>query len=133
VSRPGVSYAFPQRGCAPRKFDHATPWRCRDRSMAREGFAGPLCGQERAHSEHVSWRLFACAAALAAWDRHILSNRHALLEVEGELKRVSAGQDALERKLYMLETHQKVRAHMGGGASASAGAGAGRGYVWSRR
>jgi len=47
------------------------------------------------------------ASALAAWDRHILSNRHALLEVEGELKRVSAGQDALERKLYMLETHQK--------------------------
>jgi hypothetical protein len=28
---------------------------------------------------------------------------------EGDLKRVSAGQDALERKLYMLETHQKVR------------------------
>jgi nuclear pore complex protein Nup62 len=48
------------------------------------------------------------AAALAAWDRHILTNRHSLLEVEGELKKVGAGQDALERKLYMLETHQKV-------------------------
>jgi hypothetical protein len=49
-----------------------------------------------------------CAAALAAWDRHILTNRHSLLEVEAELKKVGAGQDALERKLYMLETHQKV-------------------------
>lgn len=50
------------------------------------------------------------AAALAAWDRQILSNRHALLEVEGELKGVAAGQEALERKLFLLETHQKVRA-----------------------
>jgi hypothetical protein len=48
------------------------------------------------------------AAALSQWDRHILSNRHALLEVEEELKRVGAGQEALERKLYLLETHQKV-------------------------
>jgi len=47
------------------------------------------------------------AAALAAWDRHILSNRHSLLEVEEDLKKVSAGQEALERKLYLLETHQK--------------------------
>lgn len=47
------------------------------------------------------------AAALAAWDRHILSNRHSLLEVEGELKSVAAGQETLERKLFLLETHQK--------------------------
>ena len=45
---------------------------------------------------------------LAAWDRQILTNRHSLLEVEGELKGVSAGQEALERKLFLLETHQKV-------------------------
>lgn len=51
----------------------------------------------------------ASVAALAAWDRQILSNRHALLEVEGELKGVAAGQEALERKLFLLETHQKVR------------------------
>jgi len=47
------------------------------------------------------------ASALSAWDRHILANRTALLEVEGELQAVAAGQDALERKLFMLETHQK--------------------------
>ena len=62
---------------------------------------------------------FPHAAALAAWDRHILGNRHALLEVEEELKRVAAGQDTLERKLYMLETHQKVRRE----ASSNAGMG----------
>ena len=53
---------------------------------------------------------------LAAWDRQILTNRHSLLEVEGELKGVSAGQEALERKLFLLETHQKVRGRGGGGA-----------------
>ena len=48
------------------------------------------------------------SAMLAAWDRQILTNRHSLLEVEGELKGVSAGQEALERKLFLPETHQKV-------------------------
>lgn len=49
------------------------------------------------------------AAALAAWDRHILSNRHALFATEEELQRVSAGQQVLERKIGMIETHQMVR------------------------
>eukprot|EP00955_Chlamydomonas_euryale_P116307 366410-Chlamydomonas_euryale.AAC.6 len=52
------------------------------------------------------------AMTLAGWDRHILTNRHALLEVEGNAmlllpQAVVAGQDALERKLFLLETHQK--------------------------
>ncbi|GFH14924.1 Nsp1_C domain-containing protein, partial [Haematococcus lacustris] len=45
--------------------------------------------------------------ALAAWDRGILTNRHELLKAEASLKAVVAGQDALERKLNLLEAHQK--------------------------
>ncbi len=41
------------------------------------------------------------------WDSSILSNRRALLELEEELRRVVRGQESLERKLQMLETHQK--------------------------
>lgn len=48
------------------------------------------------------------ARLLAAWDSAVLSNRHALLDVEQELRAVHAGQEALERQLGMIETHQKV-------------------------
>ena len=41
------------------------------------------------------------------WDSSILSNRRALLELEEELRRVVRGQESLEKKLQMLETHQK--------------------------
>lgn len=47
------------------------------------------------------------AAQLAEWDRHILTNRRALLDLEDELQRVAQGQEALEKKLGLLETHQK--------------------------
>lgn len=47
------------------------------------------------------------AEALAQWDSSILSNRRALLELEEELRRVVRGQESLEKKLQMLETHQK--------------------------
>lgn len=47
------------------------------------------------------------AEALAEWDKHILRNRHALLGLEQQLKQVMAGQDALERKLSLVEMHQK--------------------------
>ena len=47
------------------------------------------------------------AEALAEWDRAILSNRHSLLNLEEDLRRVLSGQDALERRLQMLEAHQK--------------------------
>lgn len=47
------------------------------------------------------------AEALAEWDKAILSNRHGLLALEEDLRRVLAGQDALERRLQMLEAHQK--------------------------
>lgn len=47
------------------------------------------------------------AEALAEWDRAILENRHALLGLEEEFRRVLAGQEALERRLQMLEAHQK--------------------------
>lgn len=49
------------------------------------------------------------ATSLSEWDRHILRNRSALLSVEEELRRVDVGQGALERKLGLIETHQKVR------------------------
>jgi hypothetical protein len=49
------------------------------------------------------------ARRLALWDAAVLSNRHALLAVEQELRAVHAGQEALERQLGMIETHQKVR------------------------
>lgn len=48
------------------------------------------------------------ARVLAAWDGAVLANRHALLAVEAELRAVHAGQEALERQLCMIETHQKV-------------------------
>lgn len=47
------------------------------------------------------------AETLAQWDRVILGNRHALLALEENLRRVLGGQDALERRLQMLEAHQK--------------------------
>lgn len=47
------------------------------------------------------------AEALAEWDRAILSNRHALLSLEEDLRKVLGGQEALERRLQMLEAHQK--------------------------
>lgn len=47
------------------------------------------------------------AEALAQWDAAILSNRRALLELEEELRKVVKGQESLEKKLQMLETHQK--------------------------
>jgi hypothetical protein len=50
------------------------------------------------------------ARLLDAWDKAVLSNRHALLDVEEELRAVHAGQEALEKQLGMIETHQKVGA-----------------------
>lgn len=50
------------------------------------------------------------ARLLATWDSSVLSNRHALLDLEAELRAVHAGQEALDRQLGMIETHQKVRA-----------------------
>ena len=47
------------------------------------------------------------AEELAKWDTSILENRQALIQLEEELKRVLAGQDALERRLQMVEAHQK--------------------------
>lgn len=47
------------------------------------------------------------AEALSQWDSSILSNRRALLELEEELRKVVKGQEGLEKKLQMLETHQK--------------------------
>lgn len=49
------------------------------------------------------------ARVLATWDSAVLSNRHALLDLEAELRAVHAGQEALDRQLGMIETHQKVR------------------------
>jgi hypothetical protein len=48
------------------------------------------------------------ARVLATWDSAVLSNRHALLDLEAELRAVHAGQEALDRQLGMIETHQKV-------------------------
>ena len=48
------------------------------------------------------------ARLLATWDSAVLSNRHALLDLEQELRTVHAGQEALDRQLGMIETHQKV-------------------------
>lgn len=53
---------------------------------------------------------------LAAWDSAVLSNRHALLDLEAELRAVHAGQEALDRQLGMIETHQKVCMQPGAGA-----------------
>jgi len=47
------------------------------------------------------------AEELSKWDQSILENRQALIQLEEELKRVLAGQDALERRLQMVEAHQK--------------------------
>lgn len=46
---------------------------------------------------------------LATWDSAVLSNRHALLDLEAELRAVHAGQEALHKQLTMIETHQGVR------------------------
>lgn len=46
------------------------------------------------------------AQSLAEWDKYILKNRHSLLSLEGELSRVVKGQEHLEKKLDILETHQ---------------------------
>lgn len=48
------------------------------------------------------------ARLLATWDSAVLNNRHALLDLEAELRAVHAGQEALARQLGMIETHQKV-------------------------
>jgi hypothetical protein len=45
---------------------------------------------------------------LATWDSAVLSNRHAMLDLETELRGVTAGQQALDKQLGMIETHQKV-------------------------
>jgi nuclear pore complex protein Nup62 len=47
------------------------------------------------------------AEELSVCDKSILENRQALIQLEEELKRVLAGQDALERRLQMVEAHQK--------------------------
>eukprot|EP00878_Enallax_costatus_P036453 GHUV01040940.1.p1 GENE.GHUV01040940.1~~GHUV01040940.1.p1 ORF type:complete len:604 (+),score=248.82 GHUV01040940.1:79-1890(+) len=57
--------------------------------------------------EKHSVSFVAQARTLAAWDSAVLSNRHTLLNVEQELRAVHAGQQALERQLGMIETHQK--------------------------
>ncbi len=44
---------------------------------------------------------------LAHWDREVLRNRHTLLELEEALRKVSLGQESLDMKLSLLETHQK--------------------------
>lgn len=49
------------------------------------------------------------AGVLAGWDRTILGNRRDLLALEEEIRRVAACQQSLERKVVLLETHQKVR------------------------
>lgn len=64
-----------------------------------------VCSQEL---EKHSVAFVRQAQLLAAWDSAVLSNRHALLDVEQELRQVHAGQEALERQLGMIETHQKV-------------------------
>jgi hypothetical protein len=51
------------------------------------------------------------ARLLATWDSAVLSNRHALVDLEAELRAVHAGQEALDRQLGMIETHQKVGQH----------------------
>lgn len=47
------------------------------------------------------------ASKLAEWDRQILTNRHTLVELEDELNKMATGQDALDKRLCMLETHQR--------------------------
>lgn len=61
------------------------------------------------------------ARLLSTWDSAVLSNRHALLGLEAELRAVHAGQEALDRQLGMIETHQKVRGRMRGGAAKTDG------------
>lgn len=60
------------------------------------------------------------AEALAAWDRAILGNRGALLALEEELRRALGGQEALERRLQMLEAHQRGIHEALGGMEAEA-------------
>ena len=53
-------------------------------------------------------RSFSRAAdALASWDTAVLAARGALLEQEARVARAAAAQAALERKLGLLEAHQK--------------------------
>lgn len=47
------------------------------------------------------------AEALSRWDAAILGNRGALLALEAEVSGVVAGQEGLERRLALLETHQQ--------------------------
>lgn len=47
------------------------------------------------------------AEALAEWDAAILRSRHSLLGLEQALKGVMAGQEALEKRLALVEAHQK--------------------------
>jgi hypothetical protein len=58
------------------------------------------------------------ARLLATWDSAVLSNRHALLDLEADIMKVHRGQQALERQLGMIETHQKVRTLLAAGPSA---------------
>jgi hypothetical protein len=58
------------------------------------------------------------ARLLATWDSAVLSNRHALLDLEHDLLKVHKGQQALEMQLGMIETHQKVGTLLAAGRSA---------------
>lgn len=51
------------------------------------------------------------AGQLADWDRDVMIARRSLLDLEDLLKQVSQGQQSLERKLGLLETHQKEVHH----------------------
>ncbi|RMZ56988.1 hypothetical protein APUTEX25_005050, partial [Auxenochlorella protothecoides] len=63
------------------------------------GWASELEARSASFTKH--------AAALAEWDAVILSNRRSLLALEQEVRKVLHAQEALERKLAMLDTHQR--------------------------
>ena len=66
-----------------------------------------IIGEWNAELETRSRAFVKHAHALADWDARILKSRHALLTLEEELRSALAGQEALERRLAMLETHQR--------------------------
>lgn len=47
------------------------------------------------------------ASAIAEWDRRILQNRDILIRLEAELAKVVETQTTVERRLELIETHQK--------------------------
>lgn len=47
------------------------------------------------------------ASTLARWDRHILQNRAVLVKLDNEVSRVEKAQNALDRQLAILETHER--------------------------